>query len=36
MEKHGRRVAAASEEIWTAPETLGHIRGYVARTFKKR
>jgi enoyl-CoA hydratase len=35
MERHGRRVAAAAEEIWTAPETLDYIRGYVARTFKK-
>ena len=23
------------DEIWTAPETLAHIRDYVARTFKK-
>ena len=36
MEQHGGRVAAASEDIWTAPETLAHIRDYVARTFKKR
>ena len=35
MERHGRHVAAAAEEIWTAPETLDHIRGYVARTLKK-
>jgi enoyl-CoA hydratase len=35
MERHGRRVAAAAEEIWTAPGTLDHIRDYVARTFKK-
>jgi enoyl-CoA hydratase len=35
MERHGRRVAASAEEIWTAPETLDYIRGYVARTFKK-
>ena len=35
MEQHGRRVAAASEDIWTAPETLAHIRDYVGRTFKK-
>jgi len=35
MEQHGGRVAAASEEIWTAPDTLAHIRNYVARTFKK-
>jgi enoyl-CoA hydratase len=35
MERHGRRLDAASEEIWTAPATLDHIRDYVARTFKK-
>ncbi len=29
------RVDAAAEDIWTAPETLAHIRDYVARTFKK-
>jgi enoyl-CoA hydratase len=36
MERHGARVAAASEEIWTAPETIDHIRDYVSKTFKKR
>jgi enoyl-CoA hydratase len=36
MERHGERLAAASEKIWTAPETLAYIRDYVARTFKKR
>ena len=35
MERHGGRVAAAAEEVWTAPNTLDCIRGYVARTFKK-
>ena len=35
MERHGRHVAAAAEEIWTAPQTLDRIRGYVARTLKK-
>ena len=35
MERHGQRVAAASEDIWTAPETLARIRDYVGRTFKK-
>jgi len=35
MQRHGGRVAAASEEIWTVPETLDRIRGYVARTFRK-
>ena len=35
MELHGGRVAAAAEDVWTAPETLAHIRDYVSRTFKK-
>ncbi len=35
LERHGRRLEGASEEIWTAPETLGRIRDYVSRTFKK-
>jgi enoyl-CoA hydratase len=35
MERHGRHVATAAEEIWTTPETLDRIRGYVARTLKK-
>jgi len=35
MERHGRRLDAASAEIWTAPATLDHIRDYVSRTFKK-
>jgi enoyl-CoA hydratase len=35
MERHGRNLDAASEEIWTAPETLERIRDYVWRTFKK-
>jgi enoyl-CoA hydratase len=35
IERHGRRLDASSEEIWTAPETLDHIRDYVARTFRK-
>jgi enoyl-CoA hydratase len=35
MERHGTRISAASEKIWTAPETLDHIRDYVSRTFKK-
>jgi hypothetical protein len=34
-ERHGGRVSAASEDIWTAPETLAYIRDYVSRTFKK-
>jgi enoyl-CoA hydratase len=35
MERHGARVATASEAIWSAPETLDRIRDYVSRTFKK-
>jgi enoyl-CoA hydratase len=35
MERHGRRDEAVAEEVWTAPETLAHIRDYVSRTFKK-
>jgi enoyl-CoA hydratase len=35
MERHGRHVAAAVEEIWTAARTLDRIRDYVASTFKK-
>ena len=35
MERHGSRGSAASEDIWTAPETLAYIRDYVAKTFKK-
>jgi hypothetical protein len=31
----GRAIDTAVEEIWTAPETLGRIRDYVERTFKK-
>ena len=29
-------VAAAAEEIWTAPETLDRIRGYVTRRFNTK
>ena len=35
MERHGVRLANASNDIWTAPETLDHIRDYVSKTFKK-
>jgi enoyl-CoA hydratase len=35
LERHAKRIDAASMAIWTAPETLDHIRDYVARTFKK-
>jgi enoyl-CoA hydratase len=34
LERHGGAVAAASEGVWTAPETLAYIRDYVRRTFK--
>jgi enoyl-CoA hydratase len=35
MARHGARVDADAEKIWTAPETLAHIADYVRRTFKK-
>ena len=35
VERHGPRVDKVAEEIWTSPATIEHIRGYVARTFKK-
>jgi len=35
MARHGARVAAAAEEVWTESATLDYISGYVARTFKK-
>jgi len=35
MERHGTRVAAASEEIWTQAATLDRVRDYVSKTFKK-
>lgn len=35
MERHAKRIDAASMAIWTAPETLDRIRDYVSRTFKK-
>jgi enoyl-CoA hydratase len=35
MERHGGRLADASDEIWTAPDTLDRIRDYVSKTFKK-
>jgi enoyl-CoA hydratase len=35
MERHAPRVDKVAEEIWTSPATIEHIRGYVARTFKK-
>jgi enoyl-CoA hydratase len=35
MERHGGRVAAASEDIWTSVATLDRVRDYVSNTFKK-
>jgi enoyl-CoA hydratase len=35
MERHGSRVAAASEDIWTTAATLDRVRDYVSKTFKK-
>ena len=35
LERVGRSVDAAVEEIWTAPETHERIRDYAARTLRK-
>jgi enoyl-CoA hydratase len=35
MAKDGTRVDALAEEIWTSPDTLAHVRDYVAKTLKK-
>ena len=35
MAKDGARVDALAEIIWTSPDTLAHVRDYVARTLKK-
>ena len=35
MAQSGEATDKAVTEIWTAPETLAHIRDYVARTLKK-
>jgi len=35
LERNGRRLDAAAMEVWTAPETLSTINGYVSKTFKK-
>ena len=35
LAQSGDATDKAVTEIWTAPETLGYIRDYVARTFKK-
>ncbi|HEY1363789.1 MAG TPA: enoyl-CoA hydratase/isomerase family protein [Xanthobacteraceae bacterium] len=35
LQRVGQSIDSAVDEIWTAPETIERIRGYVARTFKK-
>jgi enoyl-CoA hydratase len=35
LERSGAEVEKIATEIWAAPETLGYIRDYVARTLKK-
>jgi hypothetical protein len=35
MASDGPRVDALAEKIWTSPDTLAHVREFVARTFKK-
>ncbi len=35
MAKDGARVDALAEQIWTSPDTLAHVRGFVERTLKK-
>ena len=35
LDRVGRSIDAAVEEIWTAPETLDRIRDYVSRTLQK-
>jgi enoyl-CoA hydratase len=35
LERHGTRINAEVEQVWTAADTLAYIRDYVARTFKK-
>ncbi|MDQ8726109.1 enoyl-CoA hydratase/isomerase family protein [Bradyrhizobium sp. LHD-71] len=35
MAQHAVRVDKRVEEIWTSPDTIRHIRDYVAKTFKK-
>jgi enoyl-CoA hydratase len=35
MAKDGARVDALAGQIWTAPETLEHVKGFVAQTLKK-
>jgi enoyl-CoA hydratase len=36
MAQSGAAIDKAVTDIWTAPETLGRIRDYVARTLNKR
>lgn len=35
MAKDGARVDALAEQIWTSPDTLAHVRDFVAKTLKK-
>jgi enoyl-CoA hydratase len=35
MARHGASVDARAEAIWASADTIGHIRDYVAKTFKK-
>lgn len=35
LDRHGKRVDEEAMAVWTAPETLAHIRDYVSRTFKR-
>jgi enoyl-CoA hydratase len=35
MANHGGRVDALAERIWTSPDTLAHVRDFVAKTLKK-
>jgi enoyl-CoA hydratase len=35
MQRHGQRIDAAAEEIWTSATTLDRVRDYVAKTLKK-
>jgi enoyl-CoA hydratase len=35
LERHGKHIDESSMSVWTSDATLGHIRDYVAQTFKK-
>jgi enoyl-CoA hydratase len=35
LERHGKRLDAATAEVWLSPETAASMRDYVSRTFKK-